>query len=48
MKSFKLWKLSVGLIVVGAVVLMLGFLMSGGNWHAYQPYHDRWYSIVHY
>ena len=47
MNKHKVLRISAGLIGIGMVISMLGFLLAGGNWQAYTPYSNRWYSVVH-
>lgn len=47
MKKLNILRAGAIMMVAGVAIAMLGFLWSGGNPHAYEPYTHRWYSVIH-
>ena len=47
MNKFNVLRAGAVLFVAGIAIAMVGFLFSGANPHAYEPYTHRWYSVIH-
>lgn len=46
--KYSLWRIALGLIIAGAVLLVVGYAMTGFNSEAYAPFAHQWYSVVNF
>ena len=46
--KYSLWRVALGLIVAGVVLLVVGYAMTGFNSAAYTPFAHQGYAVINF